>query len=214
MSKPDLKHSSCKNGIWDRKTADWYVARWGKQPLHRAVPELCQLASTERVLDIGCGSGTVVREIAARLSTGEVLGVDPTPRMIELALEISDGHELSVPVRFIEASAERLPCPDQSCDLVLAINSLHHWEDVEAGLAEVRRVLKPNGRFVLIDDLWEEIQRHSGHHHSEAQQESHSHWISPETIAESLTTAGFSSTSCEYRAPEIAVSTITAQPRR
>ncbi|SDZ95953.1 class I SAM-dependent methyltransferase [Microbulbifer marinus] len=212
MSKTDTNHSSCERGTWDRETADWYVTRWGEHPLHGAVPKLCRLSDGERVLDIGCGSGTVVREIAACLSAGEVLGIDPTPRMIELARKKSRGLEFPVPVRFVETAAERLPCPARSCDLVLAINSLHHWQDVAAGLAEVQRVLKPSGRFVVIDDLWEEIQRHIRDHHPEAQRDGHPHWLSPETITETLAAAGFSCTSREYRATEIAVSIITAHP--
>ncbi|MFC6632743.1 class I SAM-dependent methyltransferase [Microbulbifer taiwanensis] len=209
MSRSESNHSD--SAAWDRETADWYVARWGEHPLHSAVPELSQLADGEWVLDVGCGSGTVVRKIAARLSAGEVIGVDPTPRMVDLAREQSRTLQCPVPVRFLQAPAEQLPCPDQSFDLVLAINSLHHWQQLEAGLAEVRRVLKPGGRLVVIDDLWEEIQRHIDDLPVEPQEAEGAHWLSPQAVAGALAGAGFSCTAREYRAPEIAVSIITAQ---
>jgi ubiquinone/menaquinone biosynthesis C-methylase UbiE len=54
-------------------------------------------------------------------------------------------------LRFVEAPAEELPLPDGSFDLVLSTMSFHHWADQQRGLAEVRRVLAPQGLFVLTD---------------------------------------------------------------
>jgi ubiquinone/menaquinone biosynthesis C-methylase UbiE len=107
-----------------------------------------------RVLDVGCGTGLVLRAVAARLPGAEVLtGVDAAPAMIEVARaagDSGDGSRLS----FEQGMAEQLPFPDGSFDLVVSAVSFHHWHDQAAGLAECHRVLAPGGRLVLTDLLW------------------------------------------------------------
>jgi ubiquinone/menaquinone biosynthesis C-methylase UbiE len=56
-------------------------------------------------------------------------------------------------VRYVEGSAEALPLPDSSVSVVWSIASVHHWADLDAGLREARRVLKPGGRLVAIERL-------------------------------------------------------------
>ena len=92
----------------------------------------------ERVLDLGCGDGQLTARIAA---TGAgVVGVDASAEM--LAAARSRGMEV------LEGSAESLPCPDSSFDAVFS-NAVLHWvRGQDAMMDEVRRVLKPGGRFV------------------------------------------------------------------
>jgi ubiquinone/menaquinone biosynthesis C-methylase UbiE len=141
---------------WNDTLTKNYVEQWGELALHKKIPELCNLLPSETVLDIGCGSGAAVRAIANNLSTGHVTGIDPTPKMLEIAAELTVKHKSSQRVTFLLAGAEKIPVVSESCDLVLAVNTLHHWINVNKGLKEVHRILKPSGRFVAIDDLWEE----------------------------------------------------------
>ncbi|MGA2832703.1 MAG: methyltransferase domain-containing protein [Terracidiphilus sp.] len=92
----------------------------------------------ERILDLGCGDGQLTARIAA---TGAgVVGVDASAEM--LAAARSRGMEV------LEGSAESLPCPDSSFDAVFS-NAVLHWvRGQDAMMDEVRRVLKPGGRFV------------------------------------------------------------------
>jgi ubiquinone/menaquinone biosynthesis C-methylase UbiE len=80
-----------------------------------------------------------------------VVGIDPAPVMLRVArlLTPRSAH----PVRYTEGSAEALPLPDSSVTVAWSIASVHHWDDVDAGLQEVRRVLKPGGRLVAIERL-------------------------------------------------------------
>jgi ubiquinone/menaquinone biosynthesis C-methylase UbiE len=54
-------------------------------------------------------------------------------------------------VRYLEGTAEALPLPDDAATLVWSIASVHHWRDLDIGLQEIRRVLRPAGRFVAIE---------------------------------------------------------------
>ena len=101
------------------------------------------------VLDVGCGTGALLRALGDRLpATVELMGVDPAPTMIEVGRAVVRGRSN---VRLEIASAEQLPVPDERFDLVISTVSFHHWAIQAAGLREVSRVLRPRGRLVLAD---------------------------------------------------------------
>lgn len=120
--------------------------------LRRKAIEVAGIAPGERVLDVGCGPGRLAI-LAGTVAgpTGEVCGIDPSPEMIELARQ--NAARAAVGVRFEVGAIEALPYPDNHFDVVLSTLMLHHLPDElkRQGLAEVRRVLKPAGRFVAID---------------------------------------------------------------
>jgi ubiquinone/menaquinone biosynthesis C-methylase UbiE len=102
------------------------------------------------VLDVGCGTGYVLRQLAARLPrAGEFLGVDPAPMMIEVARAESSDER----VQFVRGTAERLPAEDGAYDLVVSTTSFDHWTDQAAGIRECARVLAPGGVLVLTDQF-------------------------------------------------------------
>jgi ubiquinone/menaquinone biosynthesis C-methylase UbiE len=101
--------------------------------------------SPKRILDVGCGTGLLLRQLAQRLPHAELTGVDAAQGMIEAAN--STGERL----RYLQCSAERLPFSGASFDLVISTTSFDHWTDQAAGLAECHRVLAPGGRLVLAD---------------------------------------------------------------
>ena len=111
----------------------------------RLVAELAHLAPGDVVVDTGCGPGTAARH-AAR-GGARVIGVDPAPVMLRMARALT--HRANVD--YVEGSAEALPLPDDSATVVWSIATVHHWRDLDDGLREVRRVLRPGGRFVAIE---------------------------------------------------------------
>ena len=100
------------------------------------------------VLDIGCGTGRLLRRIARQYPGAELVGVDPAPGMVRQAQSQGSSEQH---VEFVNAQAEKLPFPDASFDLVFTTVSFHHWADQSQGLNEVRRVLRNEGLFVLTD---------------------------------------------------------------
>jgi ubiquinone/menaquinone biosynthesis C-methylase UbiE len=121
----------------------------GGQANARLAERLSQLTAGDAVADIGCGPGTAARR-AARLGAS-VTGIDPAPVMLRVARLLT--RRSARAVRYVQGSAEALPLPDSSVSVAWSIASVHHWADLDAGLQEARRVLKPGGRLVAIERL-------------------------------------------------------------
>lgn len=103
-----------------------------------------------RALDLGCGGGHVSYRAAPHV--GEVVACDVTPSMLEVVAKTAAERGLSNIV-VQQAAAERLPFGDAAFDAVLSRFTAHHWQDMEAGLREARRVLKRGGRAMFIDTI-------------------------------------------------------------
>jgi len=98
-----------------------------------------------RVLDIGCGTGSLLKLMSGQFPGAVLAGVDPAAGMISAA------RSAGVPAGLAQADARAVPFADDSFDLVTSTVSFHHWSDQRAGLAEAGRVLAPAGVFVLAD---------------------------------------------------------------
>jgi len=97
------------------------------------------------IIDVGCGTGRLLRDASARWPEAQLLGVDPAEKMV------AEATRLNPNAIFRLASAESLPFPDQTADIVLSSLSFHHWANQKKGLQEIVRVLRPGGFFCLAD---------------------------------------------------------------
>jgi ubiquinone/menaquinone biosynthesis C-methylase UbiE len=115
---------------------------------NRAAREICDRAGvspTDRAVDLGCGSGNAVREAARR--GAEATGIDPAAVMLRVAGLLMRGPRLT----WAQGTAEAIPLPDASATVLWSVAAIHHWQDVDAALAEIHRVLAPGGRFLGVE---------------------------------------------------------------
>lgn len=119
----------------------------GGAHLYKSLLAWASLMPGERVLDVGCGSGGAARAAGEIVGpTGTVVGVDPCRRALEVARERAPED---VPMAFVHAPAENMAgIEDKSFDCVVASLSLEEFQDLGAAIGEIRRVLRPGGRFV------------------------------------------------------------------
>jgi SAM-dependent methyltransferase len=113
-----------------------------------AVPHLldaAHLTIDSRALEVGCGPGHITAMMAATGAT--VTGVDLVPAMIEMA------RTLHPDLEFVQADAKQLPFADDTFDVVLVNFSIHHFARPDVVCTEIRRVLKPGGRFVFAGPI-------------------------------------------------------------
>jgi len=112
---------------------------------------LSRLGPTDDVVDLGCGPGVAVRRAAAAGVTS-VVGIDPAPVMLRVARLAGFVRGRPSPlVRYREGAAEDLPLPAGSASVLWSLSCVHHWPDLDRGIDEVLRVLRPGGRFVAIE---------------------------------------------------------------
>ncbi|MEX1134133.1 MAG: class I SAM-dependent methyltransferase [Acidimicrobiia bacterium] len=113
------------------------VNRWDPQHL-KTVDRLLPLAGGERVLEVGCGSGHLTKRLAER--GVDIVGIDANPNAREVA-----GSEL-----VLHMQAEHLQFDDKEFDAVISVHAIEHIPPLDAAIAEIARVLQPQGRAIFI----------------------------------------------------------------
>lgn len=106
------------------------------------------------VLDIGCGGGRTIQKLANIATEGRVYGVDYASGSIAVSRSKNASLIKSGRVEIHEGSVSQLPFPDSMFDLALAVETQYYWPDLVNDMKEVRRVLKPGGRLVVIAETY------------------------------------------------------------
>lgn len=149
---------------YDKEQATEEFTRWSESydkcilqtllfgPSHRAIIARLKASYGDRplkILDVGCGTGVFAARIREAMPSAEVWGIDLVAGMLQQGRNRWRAH--SAHVQPIQADSERLPFAPGSFDVVTCANSFHHYPHQDRAVAEMRRVLKPGGRVMLID---------------------------------------------------------------
>lgn len=132
------------------------AALYATSPVHRSgasLPVLIEVAAlkpVDLVLDVATGTGNTALALAPLVL--RVIGLDVASGMLDQARARAQAENVEN-VEFITGSAEELPFRDTQFSLVVSRHAPHHFHDLDKFLREVRRVLKPDGRFVVADQI-------------------------------------------------------------
>ncbi len=132
----------------------WYdtmVWALGGNASRRKLIEQAAIGAGDRVLEIGCGTGSLLLALKSTHREAQVVGLDPDPKALAMAKEKAD--RAGVKIELDQGFADHLAYSDASFDRVFSSFMFHHLKpaDRAATLAQIRRVLKPGGTFHLVD---------------------------------------------------------------
>ena len=118
--------------------------RWRKKAVKRLVP--CQ-----NLLDVAIGTADLAVEIVRQGKAQHVTGIDLSTEMMKIGAEKVAKRNMQGKIEFVEGSALALPYPDQHFDAVTCAYGVRNFSDLDQGLREMRRVLKPGGQLVILE---------------------------------------------------------------
>ncbi len=125
-----------------------YDVRWSTyiEATVRETMKRLHLKPNQRLLDVGCGTGSLLERIIRFFPDTHATGMDPSPEMLDMARgKYLDG------VDFKAGWAESLPFHDDSFDVVVSCNTFHYWRQPARALDEIARVLRPEGQLLITD---------------------------------------------------------------
>ena len=128
--------------------APTYDVRWASYitaTLRETLKRL-DIKPSDRLLDIGCGTGSLLQAISQKHPSVNLIGLDISREMLKVAC-----NKQIYRCNLISGQSQFLPFHSHSFDVVVSCNAFHYWRNPEACLREIARVLKPQGRIVITD---------------------------------------------------------------
>lgn len=157
MSEPAVvrRQYATEDNLETRRSV-WHPTADGRDPVEVAAA-VVRASGPRAILEVGCGTGAFAERMTADNPGATVIATDQSERFVELTADRGVDARL--------ADVQDLPFADASFDLVAAMWMLYHVPDLERGLAEVRRVLRPGGRFLAVtngDEHVADLRREAG----------------------------------------------------
>ena len=140
-----------------------------------------------QILDIGCGGGANLQRLMQRSLKGKVTGVDYSPVSVEKSRKVNADAIDEGRCQVKEASVSSLPFKDNSFIMATAFETVYFWPDIEKSFAEVKRVLVPGGKFLIVN----EDDGLSGNNEKWEKMIEGMHTYTPDELNKHLTAAGF-----------------------
>jgi ubiquinone/menaquinone biosynthesis C-methylase UbiE len=116
---------------------------------HDDLIDALDVQPNDDVLEVGYGPGGLIKLLAERTDAASIRGVDPSPEMRDQARRLNREAVRDGRVRLDLGTAERSGLPDASVDRVVSVRNVAIWPDLEAGVAELHRVVRPGGVVVI-----------------------------------------------------------------
>ena len=141
------------------------------------------------ILDVGCGGGKTVNRLAQLAPQGKVFGIDYSPDMVEYSKKVNQKLIAQNRVEIVEGSVEKMGLPNDYFDLVSAFETYYFWTNFPDALKEIKRVLKPGGKLLLVNEMVQDGVYEVAH--AKLIEVTHVHLIPLEEIQKVMQSVGF-----------------------
>ena len=155
------------------------MAEWGLSHL--------TLTDNANVLDVGCGGGANVARLLKRCPKGTVTGIDYSPVSVKKSSEVNAAAIAAGRCKVLEGNSSALPFDGNTFDIVTAFETVYFWPDIEECFRGVHRILKEDGRFVIVN----EDDGLTGNNEKWEKMIEGMHTYTPDELRAHLTNAGF-----------------------
>jgi ubiquinone/menaquinone biosynthesis C-methylase UbiE len=136
----------------------------GNAYLNQMVHDALAIENKDHVLDIGCGTGKLIRNMADKISDGYIEGVDFSHSMVSIARKKNKKQINKGTVKIVEGDFDSLSYQDESFDKVCSVNTIYFWSEPEATAKKIFDLLKFRGIFFLaLEDIQQLQQRNLNH---------------------------------------------------
>jgi len=154
MNELSQKINQCKKPsgeqgkqIADRMNESHYeLTTWGMEKF--------SIAPDSIILDVGCGGGRTIHRMAEMASRGKVFGIDYSSDCVAWSSDYNAEWIKGGRVEILAAAVNELPFKDNYFDIVTAVETVYFWPDLAECFKEIKRVLKPSGKFVIINEVY------------------------------------------------------------
>lgn len=156
------------NYTYNKQFKGYFLGRsMNRRHMRRYIPIFESLVynSKERILDVGCGGGAVLKYFSRKLDHVRCYGLDTSAEMVELSERVNNKSIKQKMSQFLIGSATDIPGPDNNFTLVLAMETINYWQDAHLGLLEIYRVLNEQGRLLIMNRYPSEKSRWYKHSH-------------------------------------------------
>ena len=117
---------------------------------------LIDFGVSDHVLDVGCGGGAALKKISGIVSSGYLYGVDHSALSVSLTEKNNADIIKEGRMNILKSSVEKLPFLNAIFDKIITVESFYFWPDPQNNLKEIRRTLKPSGKFYLVSEIFDQ----------------------------------------------------------
>ncbi|MBV4424999.1 class I SAM-dependent methyltransferase [Clostridium tyrobutyricum] len=141
-----------------------------------------------RIIDTGCGGGRTVNRLASMSPKGKVIGIDYSKDCVKWSKEFNKQLIEEGRVEIYNASVEKLPFKDSEFDMATAVETIYFWPNIVESFKEIKRILKPTGKFIVINEIYMDEK----HREEYSQYEDKMNVYTPDELKQIFLDAGYS----------------------
>ncbi len=131
----------------------------GNLEMNTYAKQILDINPEDNILEIGCGTGMLIKEISRELETGVIDGIDFSKTMVSIAIKNNRSNIKNGKVHIHNADFDKFPFQENIYDKIISINTIYFWENPDFTISKILKLLKPNGKLVIGFHIKEDMNK-------------------------------------------------------